>query len=193
MKVLITTVLLLTAHLMMAQNLFLTIDQGATMKDQASYPPGTPFQLTDRDNQVVFSWQSAEGVFKIDQPYTLTLNPTWKDTPDTYYLKEGALIFAPAPVYKKKANAKTKSYSSNGITVEKKLTNSQNFYGLKNVELTFSNGVVFTYVDQKATATLNGKPLEVTNKYLIYSSLGIHKVSFNPSKGKVYWVFEPIN
>lgn len=193
MKTLITLSLLLTAFMAQAQDNFLTVINPDEWDSELMYPPFTKFELRNEANELVFSDQSANRTFKIDGNYTLKVYPSWRENADVFKLKSGRLELRDAIRVKSNPKKKYKGYSSHGITVEKELSPSQKHYGLQNVKLTFSDGVVFTYTDGDYMATLNGKQLEISDKYLIYSILGIHKVSYNPSNGKVYWVFEPLN
>jgi len=193
MKLYITVFLLGIGTIGLAQDAYLTIVQGDRVQDQVSYPPGSTFFVYDANQNQLFSDQESPKTFTINQPVILIVNPTYKNNPDTLALNQGSLIYSNAPRYKFKSNPTVIGHNSQGVTVKKTLSNSENFYGLNNVVLVFSNGVIFTYQDQSVTATLNGKPLKIEGKYLIYSDLGIHKVSFNPHTGKVYWVFESAN
>lgn len=195
MKTLVTISLILSALLSQAQNGFLTIYPNEDLTTQVMFPPGTPFELKTADGLLVFSDKSELGSFEIQGKHVLTVYPTWKETTDVFQLDTGGRLLLRPPLtvsYDKDKDRDTGwSSFSNGITVEKTLIPSEKFEGKQNVELTFSNGVVFTYYDGNYKATLNGKSLRIESKYLIYSELGVHKLSFNPSNGKVYWVFEP--
>ncbi|MDC7999005.1 hypothetical protein [Gilvibacter sediminis] len=191
MKTILTISLLLSAWLSQAQDEYLTIYRSGQSSDQISYPPNTPFELTDETGAVVFSDKSDAKQFEIRSTYELTLYPSYRDKPETYTLTSGKLTLNPAKRLQVTQSDSNWGYTSNGISVTKTLSASKRNYGLQNVTLNFSNGVVFTYMDGDYKATLNGKELEIKGKYLIYSPLGIHKVSFNPQSGKAYWVFEP--
>lgn len=193
MKLYFTAVLLLIGTITDAQNAYLTIVQGDRVQDQVSYPPGSTFAVYNTNQDQLFNTLNAPKTFTINQPLTLIVNPTYKSTADTLALSSGSLIYSNAPRYGTHSKLTVIGHNSHGVTVNKTLTNSENFYGLNNVVLEFSNGVIFTYNDQTVFATLNGKSLKIEGKYLIYSNLGVHKVSFNPHTGKVYWVFEPAN
>lgn len=191
MKTIITLSLLLSALICQAQDNYLTIYKSDSPYDQISYPPNTRFELKDQTGKVVFTQNSKEAEFLIDKTYELTLYPSYKEESDTYTLRSGKLSLNPAHRLRVTQSASNWNYSSHGVTVEKTLYPSKNNYGLQNLKLEFSNGVTFSYTDGNYSATLAGKELEIKGKYLIYSTLGVHKVSFNPQNGKVYWVFEP--
>lgn len=193
MKTLITLSLFLAALTIQAQDNFLTIINPDQWDSELMYPPYTKFELRNEAYEVVFSDKSPKGTFKIDGNYTLRVFPSWRENADVFKLKSGRLELREPIRVRSTENRSSKGYRSHGVSVEKELSPSQSHYGLQNVKLTFSNGVIFTYTDGDYKATLDGKILEISSKYLIYSKLGIHKVSYNPSSGKVYWVFEPLN
>ncbi len=85
---------------------------------------------------------------------------------------------------------KEKAGSSNNIFAEKILSSSEVNQGKYNIKLSFSNGVVFNYIDGKFNATQNDKYLDIKGRYLIQANDGILKVSFHPSSGETWWVFE---
>ena len=198
MKLLVTLSLLLSTAILQAQNGFLTIFPEDDLTTQVMFPPGTPFELKTKEGEIVFTDKSELGTFKIEGDHVLTVYPTWKNTTDVFQLTTGGRLELRPPLRMSSYNKDKDKHKdsgwgsfSNGVTVEKILSPSEKFEGKQNVELRFSNGVVFTYKDGTYYAKLNGESLEIKSKYLIYSDLGIHKVSFNPSNGKVYWVFEP--
>ncbi|WP_435579471.1 hypothetical protein [Gilvibacter sp.] len=191
MKFILTIILVLSALLAQAQDKYLTIVRSDKAFDQVTYPPNTRFELKDAQGQIVFSDKSLMGNFEITEVYELSVYPNYKDEPDHFTLKTGQLQLNKAERLRVSRSSSDWGYMSSGVTVEKSLKPSQRNYGLQNVTLNFSNGVEFTYTDGDYKAVLNGKELEIKGKYLIYSPLGIHKVSFNPQNGKVYWVFEP--
>lgn len=79
---------------------------------------------------------------------------------------------------------------SSTISATKTVTHSKVKKGRKNLVLKFTNGIKFSYIDGKTGATLNGKDIYVKGKYLVYSKLGVVKISFNPKNGETWWVFD---
>lgn len=173
---------------LLAQKTYLTIYQTGQTEDQISYPPGTPFELRDENDTLLFSDTSKAGSFEINKPVILVVRPYYKDTMDRFELSNGSLSLHKSPKYAAKTN---EIYHSNGVTAKKTLTDSFKYEGKSNVKMELSNGIIFTYIDGVAEATLNGDKLWIENQYLIYSELGVAKISFNPSNGVLYWVFEP--
>lgn len=194
MKFIITLSVALFTMAVQAQDSFLTVINPSEWNSELMYPPGTKFELKDKAGKVLVSDKSPRGTYDVEAPATLTVNPSWRDKPDVFYLNSGSLkLREPIRISAEKGSTKKQNKSSfnHGVSVQKELFPSENYFGLKNVKLTFSNGVVFTYTDGKYKATLEGENLEIKGKYLVYSKLGVHKFSFNPSSGIVYWVFEP--
>lgn len=173
-----------------SQKTFLMIYKSDHKDDVISYPPGTPFELRDADDNLIFTEKNFEGEFKIKFPHTLFISPSWKKEKDIFKLTEGFVVVELTEDYFRYSDNNVPE-SSHGVTVNKTLIRSGLGKDTKNVKLEFSNGIIFTYIDGKAAATLKGKPLKVENKYLIYSELGIIRVSYNPKSGTVWWVFEP--
>ncbi len=190
MKTLGLIIAMLTALCGFSQKTYLSIYETDARDNVIMYPPGTPFELRDAENNLIFTEKNYEGEFKIKGEYTLSVSPSWKVEKDIFRLTEGSIVVELTEDYYK--YEQNKSYgTSHGITVNKTLIESSLNPGMKNVKLSFSNGIVFTYTDGKAKATLNGKALKIKYKYMIYSDTGITKLSFNPKTGVVWWVFEP--
>ena len=194
MKKLIVLLAMLISGIALSQPTYLMIFENENDTNRITYPPGTPYELRDEDNNLILNETNYSGEFKIDKSYILTVRPSWTEKLQIYNLTSGKLVIAQTTKYTdnpKKSKTK-KKYQSYGVTLDEKvLTDSETIDNQKNVRLTFSDGVVFTYTDGEARAYKNGDELRIEYKYLIYSDMGIHKVSFNPKNGKVYWVFDP--
>ena len=193
MKTLCITLLMLCGMILHAQRTYLIIRPGEDISEQIMYPPGTPFELRNANNDLISTNENYDGVFKITKPYTLTVFPTYKDGSDVFELTEGSIEVALTRdfFHKTKSTQKEVRSFSNGVTVSKTITPSETVSGEKNLILEFSNGIVFRYTDGNAIATLDNETLKIKNKYLIYSDLGVAKVSFNPRNGVLWWIFEP--
>ena len=189
-KLLGLVILIMVAGTALGQKTYLTIYQSDNMEDQITYPPGTPYELLDEDGKVLVTDKSEAGTYMIEGPSTLVIQPTYKQGEDRFELTEGKLKINLTADFGKGEKSSYR-YHSNGVTAEKTLTDSEKYEGLQNVKLELSNGIVFTYIDGTAKATLDGEDLRIDYKYIIYSKLGVAKVSFNPDNGVLYWVFEP--
>lgn len=189
MKKLIYIMIILAANLSFAQHKYLQIHETDDSQGVIMYPPGTYFELKDEKGNLVVSQKTIGTRFEIDAPHTLYVFPSWKDGTDEFELVDGRIEMVSTYLYPKN-NQVSKGYASNGVTVEKVLSNSSD-PEKKNVELIFSNGIKFYYTDGMPTAFLNDEPLDIEGKYIIRSKIGITKLSFNPKTGVVWWVFEP--
>ncbi|NNK87637.1 MAG: hypothetical protein HKO90_05095, partial [Flavobacteriaceae bacterium] len=174
MRILIITLFISILGSAQAQRNYLAIYTDASEFGAIMFPPGTPFELYDWDNNLVLNQDSFEGIFAIDDPHTLYVFPSWKEEKEVFKLENARIEVLPTKNYHK-SGIKHTPISSHGITVTKSVTDSAVNPGEKNVKLEFSNGILFTYTDGDVEATLNGKILEIENKYLVYSQLGVTK------------------
>ena len=181
------------------------------------YPEGSEFTVQDDKGNTSTPALAYPGAFVYLDTCTLTVYPQYsKKRPHEFQVEGKRLrVFNTAkaaysegfgagwngdystqpkkPRQKAQKSSKKKSkyaYHSNGVTVEKKLTPSVWIPGTYNVRLTFSNGIVFTYVDGKSTAMYNGERVMIKGNYLIEIDKGTAKLSFDPSSGVVWWIFE---
>lgn len=220
-KLIITTVLslvvLIQVNLIQAQSDYLKITRSSNENDFIKYPPSTTFQLKDKNNKVIFSDTSSQKVFQINKPYTLIVNPPYKDESNTYKLYEGKLEIKSNKTYyaaleksKEKSKKKTKlqpkttekknkadgpyKYDKNhftkGLAMNKTLEVSTINPETYNATFTFNNGVIATYMDGEMVATQNNKSLTVRGNYVIYTTDGEIKLSFRPKTGQSWWYFE---
>ncbi|MGB3606690.1 hypothetical protein, partial [Psychroserpens sp.] len=131
-------------------------------------------------------------------------SPSYKSEKDVYNLNEGKIELI-ATSYQWKAAKDPKrnqsyDYSSyaydeddftDGLSMMKTMTISEENPKTYNATFTFNNGIVALYQDEKMTATLENEPLKIEGHYLISSKYGLIKLSFNPNNGETWWVFEP--
>ena len=199
-----------TNALVSAQNKYLKITKADTTS--ISYPPNSKFQLTDADNTIIISNQDDFKRFTINQSYTLTVYPTYKETADTYKLSAGKLELIDNSAYFKAlakhnvknkeerkekkendygANTYSKNHFSEGLTMKKTLTPSAINEKQYNGVFEFNNGVTAKFLEGTMTATQNGNTLKIEGRYLIYTETGLIKLSFYPRNGETWWVFEP--
>ncbi|APY09328.1 hypothetical protein BWZ20_13895 [Winogradskyella sp. J14-2] len=194
-------------NLGLAQSNYLKITRSHTENDFIKYPPGTEFQLKDENDSVVFSNTSKEKSFNINKPYTLVVNPPYKTSSNTYYLKKGKVEIKSNIAYydtqkehnktkKKKEDYGMYNYDAKDFTkslsMKKTMTPSTLNPKMYNATFEFNNGIVATYNDGEMTATLNDENLKIQGYYVIYSKDGIIKLSFRPKTGETWWVFEPV-
>jgi hypothetical protein len=74
--------------------------------------------------------------------------------------------------------------------ISKEITKSEVNENKYNLEMEFSNGLVFSYQDGEVIAIQNGKELNVQSRFLVSTPEGLLKLSFAPSKGEVWYVFD---
>ncbi|RNC86942.1 MAG: hypothetical protein ED556_05830 [Winogradskyella sp.] len=175
-----------------AQKTYLKVTKSNEAHDYVMYPPGTKFELKTKEGYIVFKNSDQPGNIDIEDKHTLYVYPSWKDDADIFELTEGKV--EKLLTYKFSDSRKAsgvKSIHSNGVTATSNVSNSETIEGKKNLEFVLSNGIKFIYEDGVYNATLNEEELTIKYKYLIYSDLGVLKLSFNSSNGKVWWVFEP--
>ncbi len=190
MKALVLLFAALWCTSLSAQETYLKIYKTDEQHDQIMYPPGTKFEVRDAEGNLLFNETNYSGEFQVNQAITLTVRPNYKNDADVYELSEGKIELAKTKDFFP-TQPKKKKYHSYGVEAKKEVSNSKILDGMKNLTLTFSNGVIFNYIDGKASASLHGESLKIKGKYLVYSELGVAKVSFNPSTGTTWYVFEP--
>ncbi|GAA4961498.1 hypothetical protein GCM10023315_06910 [Algibacter aquimarinus] len=172
------------------QNTYLKITENN--KTSISYPPETKFVLKNKEGYYILKESNTPLVFKIDEPYTLDVFPDYKKEKDVYNLTNGKIELIYNPSYDSNYIENRVKHESNGISLVKTtFTNSTLNEEESNVIIEFSNGVIFSYTDEKVVAKLNGVSLHINGKYLIYSDSGIIKLSYNPKSKQIWWVFEP--
>ena len=143
MKTIATIIAFGIVLLSYSQNNYLAIYKDVNRDGVIMYPPGTKFELREANKELILD-NNFEGVYTIKELVVLTVYPSWKNETDDFNLSTGRIEVLEAPKYKSKIN--TTSISSNGVTVEKELSNSSKLPNSKNVKLTFSNGAVFTFI-----------------------------------------------
>ncbi|SHH41501.1 hypothetical protein [Winogradskyella jejuensis] len=205
MKVLASIALLMLMNLTFGQNDYLKITKSDKENDFIKYPPGSRFELTDTNNNIVYSDKSSEKEFIINQTYKLTVYPTYKNTSNIYYLSEGKIeIKSNAEYFKaikehstRKKNKQDygyyeydKSNFTNGLTMKKTLHKSSSNPKIYNATFEFNNGITMTYIDGEMTAEQNGEPLKIEGNYIIYTKSGVIKLSYRPTNGETWWFFK---
>ena len=191
-KLLTLTFALLLTWIGNAQKTYLKITKSDDGHDIVMYPPGTSFELKTTEGYIIFKNSDDPGIIEIEEKHTLYVYPSWKNDADIFVLTEGKVEKVLTSTYRDtyKHSGKT-AISNNGVTATSKVTDSESLDGQKNLEFKLSNGITFNYTDGLYSATLNEKPLTIKHKYLVYSHLGVLKLSFNTHNGKVWWIFEP--
>lgn len=193
MKTLLTTVVVLIINTVIyAQPIYLKVTKSNHQLDYIMYPPGTAFKLLDNKGQTILTEASAPTKFVIkDNNYKLIVSPNYKNENDIYNLSEGKVeILATKDYGQSNSTSHIRKGLKNEITAKKELTESTQMRGQKNLKFELSNGITFKYIDGKYSAMLEDEDLIIKGKYLIYSDIGVLKLSFNPSNGVLWWVFE---
>lgn len=190
-QLLILTVFLSTALISYSQRTFLKITQSENANDVVMYPPGTKFELKTKEGYIVFKNSDDPGTLNIDDEYTLYVYPSWKDDVDVFKLTEGKVEKVLTSTYIEDENT-SRSIESNGVTAHFTVSDSKERKGKKNLEFKLSNGITFIYEDDKYRAYLNEEHnyIRIKGTYVIETELGTLKLSFNPSNGMVWWIFE---
>ena len=171
---------------------------------EISYPPGIGFIAQDADGNTVLSPEELETikVYEVQMSITLFVFTTWNDQPDVYEISSGTLSlgetdeeYSPDTKYTYGRTKKGETYGASSITSNGlSMTRSRYFANDEktgyNASIEFSNDVIFYYRDGAVSAWQNGKDLEITGNYLIKTTEGIIKLSYNPSNKHVWWVFD---
>ncbi len=161
--------------------------------------------------------------YTITEPITLWVFTAWSDEPDTYELSSGTLVMEESDYeydgsnpydfgrFKKGQNSIRSNKDEDYVTSKKGKTSGAwkgtsnglvmtqtRFFDYDNktgydTSIEFNNDVVFYYRDGKAEAWQYGKSLKMEGKYLIYTNLGIIKLSYNPQNKEIWYVFEKNN
>lgn len=182
----ITGILVMFTCLLNAQQTYLKI----TFSNQKSlsYPPKTKFELVNNQGDTILTENQKPQKKLVDKDYILTIYPTYKQKTDVIKLSNSQVELVEITTMNTNHFGK---WSSNGVEGKYTVSDSMKQNGKKNVVLTFSNGIVFTYTDGDVKAKLNNTELVIKGNYVIYSEIGIAKVSFSPKNGETWWVFEP--
>ncbi|MEM6514817.1 MAG: hypothetical protein AAF688_01450 [Bacteroidota bacterium] len=190
---LITITFILCAYLGISQSKVLQITTNDAKNSWIKYPPGTKFELKDKTSTIVFSDKDDVGTFKIDGEHVLTVNSTYNNEPEIFKINSGKVELV--EVTHNKSNYGYFDYDeevfTNGLSMSKNLERSEKNKNEYNAEFVFSNGITAKYTDGNMSAYLNGNPLKIEGNYLIYSELGLIKLSYDPRSNETWWVFEP--
>lgn len=188
MKIIITTLLILTSFLMSAQKTYLKITKDG---HPTYYPPGTKFDLKNPHGYIILKYSETPRVEHIDGNYKLIVSPNWKDEKDIFRLTDGDKVeLVPTKDFGKNENSKNVLLNNMNIKVQKEVTDSEKYEGKKNLRLELDNGILFVYEDGEYYAKLDNKYIDIQHKYVIKTNKGILRVSFNPNNGVTWWVFE---
>lgn len=188
-KRILTLVLLCFVAFINAQKTYLKVTKSDKAYDYMIYPPGTKFELKNQEGDIILSNSDEPGMMTIDENFTLYVYPSWKDEAEIFKLKNGKV----EKILTSHSSIKGligHSIKNNDITMKKTVIKSEASPKLYNATFEFSNGVEASYIDGEFKATLNGESLRVQYKYIVYSNLGVLKLSFDPRDGETWWVFE---
>jgi hypothetical protein len=187
----ITLILIFFSVAINAQKTYLKITKSNEANDYEMYPPGTKFELKTKEGYIIFKNSDDPGLINITEKHTLYVYPNWKDDADVFVLTEGKVEKVLTSTYVE-SDSKKHRYNSNGVTADYKVTDSKDRKGKKNLNFKLSNGITFIYEDDKYRAFLNEPDnyIRIKGKYVIESEIGSLKLSFNPSNGVVWWVFD---
>ncbi len=188
-KRILTLVLLFFAAFINAQKTYLKVTKSDKTYDYMIYPPGTKFELKNQEGDIILSDSDEPGMMTFDENFTLYVYPSWKDEAEIFKLRNGKVEKLLTSNFSRKTLI-GHSVNNNGITMKKTLVKSDINPELYNATFKFSNGIVATYTDGEFKASLNGERLRAEYKYIIYSDLGVLKLSFNPRNSETWWIFE---
>ncbi|WP_412560369.1 hypothetical protein [Winogradskyella sp. MIT101101] len=190
-QLIILAMFLCTALISYSQRTFLKITQSENAIDVIVYPPGTKFELKTKEGYIVFKNSDDPGTLDIDDEYTLYVYPSWKDAVDVFKLTEGKVEKVLTSTYTDDEN-NSQSTENNDVTAHFTVSDSKEREGKKNLNFKLSNGITFIYEDDKYRAYLNEEDnyIRIKGTYVIETELGTLKLSFNPSNGVVWWVFD---
>lgn len=192
MKNCITLLTLLIAMSTAAQKTYLRIFKDSTKAEMIAYPPGTAFELKNRHGYIQLKNSETARKFYIKEPFTIHVYPSYKQKPDKISLATGALVeLALTQNYANTAEINKKSRpDKQEVIARKTLTDSRKRKAEKNLVFKLSNGWVFNYVDGHYFATFKDKYLVIRGKYIMATQDGVLKLSYDPTSGKVWWVYE---
>ncbi|WP_422107951.1 hypothetical protein [Winogradskyella sp.] len=203
LKLSLLVIAIIISSIANAQSRYLKITLSEETSENVSFPPGTKFDLKNGNDELVYSNEDSTNEFIITEKHKLTVYPNWKASPDVFHITNGKVEQIDTKRFgvrsmpkKEKRKSKTYIYKSDkytkGLNMKKTLEVSEVNPELYNATFEFSNGIVATYKDGEFTAKLDGEALIVGYKYFIYSEFGVIKLSFRPSNGETWWIFEPV-
>lgn len=158
--------------------------------ENVSYPPNTLFELYDDSGKLIYTQDNLPDSFTFNESHKLVLHPTYKSEEDVYVLKAATLLRKVANLNHQSKSYKNHRYTSNSVSAQKEVMESNTRKGSYNLTLSFENGLIFNYTDGKTDAFLDDEKLKVVGNYIIDSKLGRFKISFRPNNGETWWVFE---
>ena len=157
-----------------------------------NYPETAKFTLIDSYGNTTAI--EKDDAIDVTGDYTLSIDVLWKSKPEIITSNGGRLeVFILPTNYKYfKHYKKTDFYERDGLkpTLETKEITQTKKDAPYNLLAVFSNGLTFKYSDGAARAWLNGEEVEVTNKYFVESPEGLLKLSFDPTDGEFWYVFD---
>ncbi len=146
-----------------------------------NYPKSVGFSLVGYDG-------SSEDELVMDKKYKeIQVEAPWYDTPMVYRNAEIGLV---KRVQRAVSVSTNYPEAAKPKEVERSIQKSLKREGRYNLELTFSNDLLFSYQDGDVKATQKGVDLIIVNHYLVQTEEGLFKISFNPANGQLWYVIE---
>lgn len=159
----------------------------------ASHMQAQDYYEIKTENHVVYNYPKNIAITATDENGStskVALNKKYKEIRIITSWKENPEVYKNATITLVKRNDTYYETVTKPKLLEKKIEKSttiENTYTLKAV---FSNGLVFEFIDGKATAKINDIDLEIKNKYLVQTNEGLFKISFGPKTGEFWYVIE---
>ena len=69
-----------------AQHTYLKVTLNEEEYHNVSFPPGTKFELKDKNEKLVYSDKDSVSIYLISNKHTLTVYPSWKSTTDVFHI-----------------------------------------------------------------------------------------------------------
>lgn len=196
MKLILLITALLTSQLSISQDYFAVV----VKDDQTTYnyPANVDMILVDEhgDKKKIKKGEA----LTVNGNYTLSIAVPWKEQPEILSSDGGTLEIFVLPVenreyeygekWVRQESTEKEELANKAILERKEITISKSSPDNYNLLAVFRNGIVFRYNGGQARAWLNGKEIEVTNRYLVQSPDGILKISFDESTGEFWYVFD---
>ncbi|GAA0871771.1 hypothetical protein GCM10009117_09170 [Gangjinia marincola] len=163
---------------------------------EVNYPPDTRFILQDEQGETILNHEELEKIksYEVTSPSTLYIFTTWNTEPDRFELMNSTLTLPASATVKEKRATQNFQFSEvkygDPISIEKKRLISSSKENMTNLSLVFSNGIIFYFKDGNAQAWLDGTELEIKGEYIINSTLGTLKLSYDPYTTDLWYVFE---
>ncbi|MDC7993803.1 hypothetical protein [Altibacter sp. HG106] len=197
MKTVLFTLLCITPLLSWSQDYFSIVQRNGSV--ERNYPKNVIMRVISEDGTKTA--MSGVEAFEVTGNQALEIEVPWRDAPEVLQAKGDTLAVFVLPAdrwntasYNKRMTRTTYPENTSESESAKPTLTFKEVMQDENVRLYgFSNGITVRFDNSTVRAWQDGTELKVTNRYLIYGTDYLLKLSVDPEREDTWYVFEPYN